>query len=64
MQVAFEGVGSMPMERINSYRARKQREVDREMAARETRVRGPGWGAAPGASAIWSWTPVLGWGEG
>lgn len=39
LQVAFEGVGSMPMERINSYRARKQREVDREMAARETRVR-------------------------
>ncbi|EFN58503.1 hypothetical protein CHLNCDRAFT_56888 [Chlorella variabilis] len=36
--VAFEGVGSMPMERINSYRARKQREVDREMAERETRV--------------------------
>lgn len=27
----------MPMERINSYRARKQREVDREMAARQTR---------------------------
>jgi hypothetical protein len=26
------------MERINSYRARKQREVDREMAERETRV--------------------------
>lgn len=40
LQVAFEGVGSMPMERINSYRARKQREVDREMAARETRVSG------------------------
>lgn len=28
----------MPMERINTYRARKQREVDREMAERETRV--------------------------
>ena len=28
----------MPMERIDRYRARKQREVDREMAARETRV--------------------------
>jgi hypothetical protein len=38
VQVAFEGVGSMPMERIDRYRARKQREVDREMAARETRV--------------------------
>lgn len=38
----------MPMERINSYRARKQREVDREMAARETRVGGGlGCGAAP-----------------
>ncbi|KAL4457817.1 hypothetical protein ABPG75_012682 [Micractinium tetrahymenae] len=36
MKVAFEGVGSMPMERINSYRARKQREVDREFAERET----------------------------
>lgn len=35
-QVAFDGVGSMPMERINSYRARKQREVDRELAERET----------------------------
>ena len=37
-QVAFEGVGSMPMERINSYRARKQREVDREMAERQARA--------------------------
>ncbi|KAL4443069.1 hypothetical protein ABPG77_008560 [Micractinium sp. CCAP 211/92] len=36
MKVAFDGVGSMPMERINSYRARKQREVDRELAERET----------------------------
>ncbi len=54
----------MPMERINSYRARKQREVDREMAARETRVRGAGWGAALGVSAFWPGTPVLGWGEG
>lgn len=45
LQVAFEGVGSMPMDRINSYRARKQREVDREMAARETRVGGGRLGA-------------------
>ena len=38
MQTAFEGVGSMPMGTIRRHRERKQKEVDREFAARETRA--------------------------
>eukprot|EP00887_Chlorella_sp_A99_P001441 scaffold8.g1441.t1 len=38
MRVAFEGVGSMPMDTIRRHRAMKQAEVDHEMAARETRL--------------------------
>ena len=38
MRVAFDKVGSLPMDTIRRHRARKQVEVDHEMAARETRV--------------------------
>jgi hypothetical protein len=39
MRLAFDGVGSMPMERIRQFREHNQREVDSEFAARETRLK-------------------------
>lgn len=38
MRVAFDGVGSLPMDRIQQYRDRNQRSVDREFAQRELRA--------------------------
>jgi len=39
IRVAFDGIGSLPMDRIQKYRVRNQETVDREFAARETRAR-------------------------
>ena len=39
LKVAFDGVGSLPMKQINKYRDEKQRMVDKELAARNTRER-------------------------
>lgn len=38
MRVAFDGVGSLPMEKIRRFRHTIQRRVDQEMAAREMRA--------------------------
>lgn len=37
MQVAFDGIGSMPMARIENYRQVKQEAVDFEMKRRNAR---------------------------
>lgn len=39
MKVAFDGVGSLPMERIQKYRMINQKTVDEELVAREMRVK-------------------------
>ena len=38
MRVAFDGVGSLPMEKIQRFRSTIQRRVDQEMALREMRA--------------------------
>ena len=38
MQLAFDGVGSMPMQRIRDFRTVKQAVVDSEMQKRENRA--------------------------
>jgi hypothetical protein len=38
MRVAFDGLGSLPMEKIKGFRDTNQRKVDKEMAAREMRA--------------------------
>lgn len=39
MRVAFDGIGSLPMDRIRRYRVRNQENVDKEFAERETRAK-------------------------